>query len=141
MFKVGQVWRVKASGNIYRVTRVRNKYHCDIIGVAGSNTGQTGWLGDRAAQTRYELIGNNYQERATTKQEKPSVEKRTHDLITRLRVSNHRLRQMNRDLRDDIGDMASKLHLAYRDKFPGIAALWPTPEELPEQRGCRKEDC
>jgi hypothetical protein len=67
MFKKGQVWRAKASGNIYRVTRVLDKYLCEAIGVAGSNIGQVGGLGDLAAKTRYELIGNNYQERPTRK--------------------------------------------------------------------------
>lgn len=80
MFKVGQVWRSKASGNIYLVTRVRSKYRCDVKGVAGSNVGLIGYLGDHTARTKYELIGNNYQER-------------------------------------------------------------PTLKALPEQRGCRKEDC
>lgn len=141
MFKKGQLWRAKASGNIYLVTRVPDKHCCVIIGVAGPNVNCVGWIGISAARRRYELIGNNYQERPTTKAEKPAIDKETHNLIQNLRRDNKELRRQNKDLRDDIGDMASKLHLAYRDKFPGIAALWPTPEVLPEQRGCRKEDC
>lgn len=80
MFKKGQLWRAKASGNIYLVTRVPDKHCCVIIGVAGPNVNRVGWIGVSAARRRYTLIGNNYQERAT-------------------------------------------------------------PEALPEQRGCRKEDC
>lgn len=154
MFKKGQVWRAKASGNIYRVTRVLHKYLCEAIGVAGSNIGQVGGLGDLAAKTHYELIGNNYQERPTTKAEKPAIDKETHNLIQNLRRDNKELRRQNKDLRDDIGDMASKLHLAnkrtlevmtpHAKEFPGTAFkrwLSDMTGDLPEQRGCRKEDC
>lgn len=134
MFKKGQVWRNNFSGNLYLVVRVPKKHCCEVLCIAGSSLYYGGPLGAAAADTNYKLIGNNYQERPTTKAEKPPIDKETHNLI-------QNLRRDNKDLRDDIGDMASKLHLAFRDKFPGIAALWPTPEALPEQRGCRKEDC
>lgn len=141
MFKVGQVWRADASGNTYLVLSVPDSHRATVARMTGPAKGQKGWIGVSAARRRYTLIGNNYQERATTKDEKPPIDKETHNLIQNLRRDNKELRRQNKDLRDDIGDMASKLHLAFRDKFPGIAALWPTPEVLPEQRGCRKEDC
>lgn len=63
MVKKGQLWRAKASGNIYLVTRVPDKHCCVIIGVAGPNVNQVGWIGVSAARRRHTLIGNNYQEK------------------------------------------------------------------------------
>lgn len=146
MFKKGQVWRNNTYGTLYRVVRVSAGVNAGVYAVVEAITGRDiGFcvhLGPATtARKGFTLIGNNYRERATTKAEKPPIDKETHNLIQNLRRDNKELRRQNKDLRDDIGDMASKLHLAFRDKFPGIAALWPTPEALPEQRGCRKEDC
>ena len=113
MFKVGQVWRNNLSGNLYLVVRVPQKHFCEVLCIAGSYLLKGGNLGvTEETETSYKLIGNNYQERGTRQEEKPAIDKRTHNLITRLRASNNRLRQMNSDLRDDIGDMASKPHQA-----------------------------
>lgn len=141
MFKPGQVIRSKLSGNLALVQIVDyNKRMCRLYVLSGPSTGETLWPFP-LVDPESEIVGNNYQERQTTKAEKPAIDKETYNLIQNLRRDNKELRRQNKDLRDDIGDMASKLHLAYRDKFPGIAALWSTPEALPEQRGCRKEDC
>lgn len=80
MFKKGQVWRANASGNTYLVLSVPNIHRATVVRMTGPAEGQKGWIGVNAAQRRYTLIGNNYQER-------------------------------------------------------------PTRKALPEQRGCRKEDC
>ncbi|WP_236526029.1 hypothetical protein [Escherichia coli] len=144
MFKKGQVWRSNFSGNLFLVVRVPKKHFCEVLCIAGSSLYYGGHLGAAAAETSYKLIGNNYQARTKTQkgeEEAAPMPHETHNLIQNLRRDNKELRRQNKDLRDDIGDMASKLHLAFRNKFPGIAALWPTPEALPEQRGCRKEDC
>lgn len=127
MFKKGQVWRSMRTGVFYVCVSCVKGYP-PLFRKIGDNK-RAKPIGHR----QITLVGNNYQERKTARE--------THNLIQNLRRDNKELRRQNKDLRDDIGDMASKLHLAYRDKFPGIAALWPTPEALPEQRGCRKEDC
>ena len=137
MFKKGQVWRNNTYGTLYRVVRVNAGVYAVVEVITGRDIGFCVNLGQATARKGFTLIGNNYQERRTTKAEKPPIDKETHNLIQNLRRDNKELRRQNKDLRDDIGDMASKLHLAFRDKFPGIAALWQTPE----QRGCRKEDC
>lgn len=154
MFKKGQVWRADASGNTYLVLSVPDNHRATVARMTGPAKGQKGWIGVGAAQRRYTLIGNNYQERATTKAEKPPIGKETHNLIQNLRRDNKELRRQNKDLRDDIGDMASKLHLAnkrtlevmtpHAKDFPGTAFkrwLSDMTGDLPEQRGCRKEDC
>lgn len=145
MFKKGQVWRNNFSGNLFLVVRVPKRHFCEVLCITGSSLYYGGHLGAAAAETSYKLIGNNYQARTKTQkgeeEEAAPMPHETHNLIQNLRRDNKELRRQNKDLRDDIGDMASKLHLAFRNKFPGIAALWPTPEALPEQRGCRKEDC
>lgn len=96
MFKKGQLWRAKASGNIYLVTRVPDKHCCVIIGVAGPNVNRVGWIGVSAARRRYTLIGNNYQERLPKQAQPGTAFKRW------------------------LGEMTSG---------------------IPDQRGCRKEDC
>lgn len=65
MFKKGQVWRADASGNTYLVLSVPNSHRATVVRLTGLAKGQKGWIGDNAAQRRYTLIGNNYQERAT----------------------------------------------------------------------------
>lgn len=143
MFKKGQVWRgARNKGHIILVKRVHETMSLvDVEFICGPREGHKGWVYADTVEAECTLIGNNYQERPTTKAEKPAIDKETHNLIQNLRRDNKELRRQNKDLRDDIGDMASKLHLAYRDKFPGIAALWTAPEATPDQRGCRKEDC
>lgn len=127
MFKKGQVWRSMGTGVLYVCVSCVKGYPPLFRKIGDSKRAKP--IGHR----QITLVGNNYLERKTPRE--------THNLIQNLRRDNKELRRQNKDLRDDIGDMASKLHLAFRDKFPGIAALWPTPEALPEQRGCRKEDC
>lgn len=96
MFKVGQVWRANASGNTYLVLSVPNSHRATVARMTGPAKGQKGWIGVSAAQRRYTLIGNNYQE-LLPKQAQPGT-------------------AFKRWLSDMTGD-------------------------LPEQRGCRKEDC
>lgn len=67
MFKVGQVWRADASGNIYLVLSVPNSFRADVARMTGPAKGQKGWIGINAARSRYTLIGNNYQERRSRK--------------------------------------------------------------------------
>lgn len=63
MFKKGQVWRADASGNTYLVLSVPNSFRADVARMTGPAKGQKGWIGINAAQSRYTLIGNNYQEK------------------------------------------------------------------------------
>lgn len=143
MFKKGQVWRgIRNKSHVILIKKVHETMSLvDVEFINGPRKEHKGWVYAGTVEAECALIGNNYQERRTTKAEKPPIDKETHNLIQNLRRDNKELRRQNEDLRDDIGDMASKLHLAFRNKFPGISALWPTPEALPEQRGCRKEDC
>lgn len=159
MFKVGQVWRANASGNTYLVLSVPNSHRATVARMTGPAKGQKGWIGVGAARRRYTLIGNNYQETSPApllddEEEAEPMPRETHNLIQNLRRDNKELRRQNKDLRDDIGDMASKLHLAnkrtlevmtpHAKEFPGTAFkrwLSDMAGDLPEQRGCRKEDC
>jgi hypothetical protein len=156
MFKKGQVWRNNFSGNLFLVVRVPKKHFCEVLCITGSSIYYGGHLGAAAAETSYKLIGNNYQARTKTQKGEEAVPmpRETHNLIQNLRRDNKELRRQNKDLRDDIGDMASKLHLANMRalevmapdvrKFPGTAFkrwLSDMTGDLPEQRGCRKEDC
>lgn len=119
MFKKGQVWCNNFSGNLYLVVRVPKKHFCEVLCIAGSYRGNGGNLGSAAAETSYTLIGNNYQERPTIKQEKGY----TRRLMFTLGADNKALRKR-----------VTELHSI-------IAASAQAPEALPEQRGCRKEDC
>lgn len=157
MFKKGQVWRNNFSGNLYLVVRVPKKHFCEVLCIGGSYLTYGGNLGAAAAETSYTLIGNNYQARTKTQkggEEAVPMPRETHNLIQNLRRDNKELRRQNKDLRDDIGDMASKLHLANKRTLevmtphakdsPGTAfkrGLSDVAGDLPEQRGCRKEDC
>lgn len=148
MFKKSQVWQgTRNKEHIILVKRVHETMPLvDVEFIDGPRKGHKGWIYTDTVEVECTLIGNNYQEKSPAPLpddggEAVAMPRETHNLIQNLRRDNKELRRQNKDLRDDIGDMASKLHLAYRDKFPGIAALWPTPEALPEQRGCRKEDC
>ena len=148
MFKKGQVWRgIRNKSHVIIVERVNDALSMvNVKFIEGPRTGQKGWVHVTTVKNECAHIGNNYQETSPApllddEEEAKPMPRETHNLIQNLRRDNKELRRQNKDLRDDIGDMASKLHLAFRDKFPGIAALWPTPEVLPEQRGCRKEDC
>lgn len=145
MFKPGQVIRSKLSGNLALVQMVDyNERMCRLYVLSGPSTGETLWP-FTLVDPESEIVGNNYRVCPAPLPDNGDngepMPRETHNLIQNLRRDNKELRRQNKDLRDDIGDMASKLHLAYRDKFPGIAALWSAPEALPEQRGCRKEDC
>lgn len=144
MFKKGQVIRGVSSGWVYLVLgceESKRSFEAVVLSVPdGKSCAGRKVLIRR--NRKYLLIGNNYQETSPaplleSEEEAVPMPRETQNL----RRDNKELRRQNKDLRDDIADMASKLHLAYRDKFPGIAALWQAPEALPEQRGCRKEDC
>lgn len=145
MFKRGQVWRSFSNKSRYLITEVGVSYVRVRI-ISGRHDGVVGKVSKGAVLRECEHIGNNYQERKTPRE--------THNLIQNLRCDNKELRRENKDLRDDIGDMASKLHLAHKrtlevmtphaKEFPGAAFkrwLSDMTGDLPEQRGCRKEDC
>lgn len=138
MFKKGQVWRSMRTGVLYVCVSCVKGYPPLFRKIGDSKRAKP--IGHR----QITLVGNNYQERKTARE--------THNLIQNLRRDNKELRRQNKDLRDDIGDMASKLHLANkrviaymeRQAQPGAAFkrwLSETTGDLPDQRGCRKEDC
>lgn len=140
MFKKGQVWRSMRTGVLYVCVSCVKGYPPLFRKIGDSKRAKP--IGHR----QITLVGNNYQERKTARE--------THNLIQNLRRDNKELRRQNKDLRDDIGDMASKLHLAnkrtlevmtpHAKDFPGTAFkrwLSDITGDLPEQRGCRKEDC
>lgn len=139
MFKKGQVIRSKLSGNMALVQMVDHKTRmCSLYILSGRSAGETLYPFP-LVDSDSEVVGNNYQERPTTKAEKPAIDKETHNLIQNLRRDNKELRRQNKDLRDDIGDMASKLHLANKRAFRRW--LGGMTSDMLEQRGCRKEDC
>lgn len=157
MFKKGQVIRGVSSGWVYLVLGgegSKRSFEAVVLSVPDGKS----CAGRKVLIRRnreYLLIGNNYQETSPAplleaEEEAVPMPRETHNLIQNLRRDNKELRRQNKDLRDDIGDMASKLHLAnkrtlevmtpHAKDFPGTAfKRWLS--DLPEQRGCRKEDC
>ena len=73
MFKVGQVWRNNAYGTLYVVCDVRFSTMAIVQAITGHDAGWRGNLGPATARKAFTLIGNNYQERAATKTEKPAM--------------------------------------------------------------------
>lgn len=67
MFKKGQVIRSKLSGNLALVQRVDYKKHmCSLYVLSGRSAGETLWPFP-LVDPESEVVGNNYQERPTTK--------------------------------------------------------------------------
>lgn len=163
MFKKGQVWRTPKGSLVRIVTFLENRDLVYVKAINGTVRGRHGWCKASTKAKVCQLIGNNYQEKpganakrvlTETVPRDQAIGKETHNLIQNLRRDNKELRRQNKDLRDDIGDMASKLHLAnkrtleimtpHAKEFPGTAFkrwLSDMTGDLPEQRGCRKEDC
>lgn len=69
MFKKGQVWRgIRNKGHVIIVERVNDALSMvDVKFIDGPRTGQKGWVHVTTVKAECALIGNNYQERATTK--------------------------------------------------------------------------
>lgn len=75
MFKVGQVWQgTRNKGHIILIKRVHETM--SLVGVEfieGPRKGHKGWIYAGTVEVECVLIGNNYQERPTTKAEKPAM--------------------------------------------------------------------
>lgn len=162
MFKKGQILRHRLTGSAVLIIEWPRVRRLTKPTIGRAPVGQE-YCVSKHLEHYFDLIGNNYQEKpgaadkrvlTETVPHDQAIGKETHNLIQNLRRDNKELRRQNKDLRDDIGDMASKLHLAnkrtleimtpHAKEFPGTAFkrwLSDVTGDLPEQRGCRKEDC